>query len=55
MLTLYSYMSTWDEFAKMIVRKPEESLQLSMEAMDQVRDGCAISCPKLVWIAQKAQ
>ncbi|THV46103.1 hypothetical protein BGAL_0416g00040 [Botrytis galanthina] len=48
------YMSTWDEFAKMIVRKPEESLQLSREAMDQVRDGCAISCPKLVWIAQKA-
>ncbi|KAI9643564.1 hypothetical protein NHQ30_008183 [Ciborinia camelliae] len=54
-MSMASYMSTWDEFAKMIIQKPEESFQLSRAAMDQVRDGCAICCPKLVWIAQKAQ
>ncbi|PQE27118.1 umta methyltransferase family protein [Rutstroemia sp. NJR-2017a WRK4] len=47
------YMSTWDEFAKVVVQKPDESSQLSQAAMDQVRDGSAISCPKLVWVAQK--
>ncbi|TVY93982.1 N-methyltransferase, partial [Lachnellula willkommii] len=47
------YMSTWDEFAKMIVKKPDESSQLSREAMEQVRDGSAICCPKLVWVSQK--
>jgi len=47
------YMSTWDEFAKTVIRKPNESSQLSLEAMDQVREGSAISCPKLVWVAQK--
>jgi len=47
-------MSTWEEFAKMVVKKPEELSQLSRTAMDQVRDGSAIWCPKLVWIAQKA-
>lgn len=47
------YMSTWDEFARTVIKTPEESLQLSRHAMDQVRDGSAIWCPKLVWVAQK--
>ena len=47
-------MSTWDEFARMVLRKPDESDKLSSEAMDQVREGSAISCPKLVWVARKA-
>jgi hypothetical protein len=47
------YMSTWDEFAKVVVKTPEASQQLSSQAMDQVRDGAAISCPKLVWVARK--
>ncbi|MCJ1441549.1 MAG: hypothetical protein MMC23_002038 [Stictis urceolatum] len=48
------YMSTWDEFARMVLRKPDESDKLSSEAMDQVREGSSISCPKLVWVARKA-
>jgi hypothetical protein len=47
------YMSTWDEFARVVLKTPEESRDLSSRAMDQVRDGAAIWCPKLVWVAQK--
>ncbi len=47
------YMSTWDEFAKVVLQTPKESGELGADAMDQVRDGSAIHCPKLVWIAQK--
>ncbi|TVY54879.1 hypothetical protein LCER1_G004099, partial [Lachnellula cervina] len=52
-LTMARYMSTWDELAKMIVKKPDESSQLSREAMEEVREGSAICCPKLVWVSQK--
>jgi hypothetical protein len=48
-------MSTWDEFTKVVVQKPDESSQFSQAAMDQVRDSSAISCPKLVWVAQKSR
>ena len=48
------YMSTWEEFAKVVLKTPEASQKLSIQAMDQVRDGSAISCPKLVWVARKA-
>jgi hypothetical protein len=47
------YMSTWDEFAKVVLKTPEASRELSSQAMDQVRDGASISCPKLVWVARK--
>jgi len=47
------YMSTWDEFAKVVLKTPEDSQQLSAHAMEQVRDGSAVCCPKLVWVAQK--
>lgn len=47
------YMSTWEEFAKTVLKTPEESANLGTEALEQVRDGSAIMCPKLVWIARK--
>lgn len=46
-------MSTWEEFAKTVLKTPEESANLGTEALEQVRDGSAIMCPKLVWIARK--
>ncbi len=46
-------MSTWEEFAKTVLKTPEESAKLGTEALEQVRDGSAIMCPKLVWIARK--
>ncbi|KAF2798692.1 UMTA methyltransferase family protein-like protein [Melanomma pulvis-pyrius CBS 109.77] len=49
------YMSTWDEFAKVVLNAPEDSQDLSTHAMDQIRDGSAICCPKLVWVAQKVR
>jgi hypothetical protein len=36
-----------------VLKTPEDSRELSSRAMDQVRDGAAISCPKLVWVAKK--
>ncbi|KAF2726502.1 UMTA methyltransferase family protein-like protein [Polyplosphaeria fusca] len=47
------YMSTWDEFAKVVLKTPEESQRLASDAMDQVREGAAIWCAKLVWVACK--
>lgn len=47
------YMSTWEEFAKTVLKTPDESAKLGTEALEQVRDGSAIMCPKLVWIARK--
>jgi hypothetical protein len=47
------YMSTWEEFAKVVLKTPETSQELSSRAMDQVRDGAAIRFAKLVWIAKK--
>ncbi|KAF2677642.1 UMTA methyltransferase family protein-like protein [Lentithecium fluviatile CBS 122367] len=47
------YMSTWEEFAKVVLKNPEESHMLGVNAMEQVRDGSAINCAKLVWVAQK--
>lgn len=47
------YMSTWDEFARVVLKTPEESQRLASAAMDQVREGAAIWCPKLVWVARK--
>jgi hypothetical protein len=48
------YMSTWEEFAsKFSSENPESVITLSSEAMDEVRNGAAIICPKLVWVAEK--
>jgi hypothetical protein len=46
-------MGVWDEFAKVVLRTPEESYELSERAMEEVREGAAIWCPILVWVAQK--
>jgi hypothetical protein len=48
------YMSTWEEFAKVVLKTPDMSSQLAHYAMGQVREGSAISCPMIVWVAQKA-
>ena len=46
-------MSTWEEFAKTVLQKPIEAAQLGSAAMEQIRGGSSIMCPKLVWVAEK--
>ena len=46
-------MSTWEEFAKTVLKTPAASAKLGTEALEQVRDGSAIVMPKLVWVARK--
>ena len=48
------YMGTQDEFAKVVLKSPEDSQKLSTRAMEQVRDVSATFCPKLVLVTQKA-
>ncbi|KAL8778381.1 MAG: hypothetical protein Q9213_007436 [Squamulea squamosa] len=47
------YMSTWNEFAKTVLKTPIASAKLGFDALEQVRNGSAIICPKLVWVARK--
>ncbi|KAF2450127.1 UMTA methyltransferase family protein-like protein [Karstenula rhodostoma CBS 690.94] len=47
------YFSTWEEFAKVVLKDPSGSHQLGVAAMDEVRNGSALFCPKLVWVARK--
>jgi hypothetical protein len=42
------HMSTWDKFTEVAFKTPEGSQELSSQAMEQVRDGAAISCSKSV-------
>jgi hypothetical protein len=48
------YLSTWEEFAKVVLKDPNASHQLGVAAMDQVRNGSALFCPKLVWVARRS-
>ncbi|KAJ8108897.1 hypothetical protein ONZ43_g6286 [Nemania bipapillata] len=47
------YVSTWKEFAKNVLKTPEQSNELEIEAMAEVREGASIMTPKLVWVAKK--
>lgn len=47
------YFSTWEEFAKVVLKDQSGSHQLGAAAMDEVRDGSALVCSKLVWLARK--
>ena len=48
-------MGGWEELAETALKTPEETAQLGTEALEQVRDGSAIVCPKLSWIARKTR
>ena len=48
-------MGGWEELAETALKTPEETAQLGTEALEQVRDGSAIVCPKLLWIARKTR
>lgn len=47
------YFSTWEEFAKVVIKDPDTSHKLGIAAMDEVRNGSALFCPKIVWLARK--
>ncbi len=53
--SLDRYMGGWEEFAETVLKTPEETAQLGNEALEQMRDGSAIMCPKLLWIARKTR
>ncbi|KAI1368600.1 hypothetical protein F5Y08DRAFT_247748 [Xylaria arbuscula] len=47
------YVSTWKEFAKNVLKAPEQSEELETKGMNEARQGASIMTPKLVWVAKK--
>ncbi|MCJ1376899.1 hypothetical protein MMC20_008144 [Loxospora ochrophaea] len=47
------YMATWNEFARTVLQRPDETSKLGFAAMEEVRSGSAIVFPKLVWVAKR--
>ncbi|KAI0410861.1 hypothetical protein F5X98DRAFT_381321 [Xylaria grammica] len=48
------YVSGWKELANTILKTPETAYELEQKGMEEVRNGAAMSFPKLVWVAKKA-